>query len=185
MRIAMVGMFQEATKAYAQEIARHLRAGDSIDAMTFATLDQRDELAADLYITFANRRSELEAIVAGRAPVTAVSFIPAERTRALLAAIDPLSRLGIVSLVPEFLALMKPSVQRFAPHVASVSATVLADEALPAFLSRVDVIVYATGAEAVLDRLPSGILAIEYRHAPDPHSVQTVLLPQVERIRNR
>lgn len=185
VRIAMVGMFQEATKAYAQEIARHLRAGDSIDAMTFATLDQRDELAADLYITFANRRSELEAIVAGRAPVTAVSFIPAERTRALLAAIDPLSRLGIVSLVPEFLALMKPSVQRFAPHVASVSATVLADEALPAFLSRVDVIVYATGAEAVLDRLPSGILAIEYRHAPDPHSVQTVLLPQVERIRNR
>ncbi len=101
MRIAMVGMFQEATKAYAQEIARHLRAGDSIDAMTFATLDQRDELAADLYITFANRRSELEAIVAGRAPVTAVSFIPAERTRALLAAIDPLSRLGIVSLVPD------------------------------------------------------------------------------------
>ena len=30
VRIAMVGMFEEATKAYAQEIERHLRAGDSI-----------------------------------------------------------------------------------------------------------------------------------------------------------
>ncbi|MCP8939424.1 GntR family transcriptional regulator [Alsobacter sp. SYSU M60028] len=183
LTIVMAGVFETATRAYAQEIARHLRPGDRVEAMTLEAM-RRAPPAADLVVTFANRRTEVEALLGGRAPVATVNFIPSERTRTLLAAIDPLARVGIVSLFPEFLPLMKPGVQRFAPHVASVEATVLSDPKLAELLERVDVVVYATGAEDVRNRVSSHVATIEYRHAPDPLSVQTVLLPQIERIRN-
>ena len=42
-----------------------------------------------------------------------------------------------------------------------------------------DVIVYATGAEAILDQLKSGIPAIEYRHIPDPADIERVIVPLI------
>jgi hypothetical protein len=57
------------------------------------------------------------------------------------------------------------------------------DPDLKAFLGRLDVVVYATGAEGALDGLPDGLEAIEYRHVPDPHAIQRELLPAIERLR--
>ena len=52
---------------------------------------------------------------------------------------------------------MKPGVLRFTPHVQSVESRWLDDPDLNAFLNRVDVVVYATGAEGVLDQAsPNG-----------------------------
>ena len=92
--------------------------------------------------------------------------------------------MGLVSVFPEFLALMKPGVMRFAPHVPSVSGIVADDPGLSAFLQRVDVVVYATGAETALKAAGAISGAIEYRHVPDPHAVQGHLLPLIETIRS-
>jgi DNA-binding transcriptional regulator YhcF (GntR family) len=185
LNICMVGVFQSATEAYAADIARQLRGQDTIRALTIEQLRSGTgpSDAVDLYVTLANRRLEVEALVAPDPPVVSISFIPAERTRTRLAAIDPVARIGIVSVVPEFLALMKPGVLRFTPHVQSVEVALAGDPRLAAFLERANVVVYATGAERVLSELPPGVEAIEYRHVPDPHAVQRELLPAIERLR--
>jgi len=185
VQITMVGVFKEATNAYAAKIQGQLRDLDVINSLTIDQLRSattRDG-HTDLYVTLANRRQEVEALVTPGHPVISISFIPSEKTRALLAAIDPVARVGIVSVFPEFLALMKPGVRRFTPHVQNVEASMADDPDLNGFLGRVDVVVYATGAERVLDRLPQNVQAIEYRHVPDPHAVQSELLPIVERLR--
>lgn len=185
VRLLMIGVFHDATRAYAEEIARHLRAGDTIEAVTFGALRSGAVPfpAADLCVTLANRKAEAEAIVAGRAPVTSVSLMPSDVTRARLAEVDPLARLGLVTVFPEFLALMKPGVLRFAPHVPSVSAIVADDPGLAEFLRRLDVVVYATGAQPALAGARPDLKLIEYRHVPDPHAVQADLLPLIETIR--
>ena len=75
---------------------------------------------------------------------------------------------------------MRPGVQRFAPHVAVVDAAVVDGEDLDLRLSTHDVVVYATGAEAVLDRLPPGAHAIEYRHSPDPGDIDRIVRPLLD-----
>lgn len=184
--LLMVGIFAEATQGYAARIAEHLDPADRIDATTLSDLRDGGASAArqaDLCVTLANRRTEVEALVPRGTPVVGLSFIPSEETRARLAAIDPMARLGIVSVFPEFLALMKPGVLRFTPHVSDARVAMLSDPALDDFLAEVDVAVYATGAEAVRERLPAGRTAIEYRHVPDPHAIRNTLLPLVERLR--
>ena len=184
LRLVMVGVFREATQAYAADIALKLKEGDTIEATTIDDLRAgRDDDDADLYVTLANRRKEVEGLVRAGSHVVTVSFIPSERTRTRLAAVDPVARLGILSVFPEFLVLMKPGVLRFTPHVQSVEVALVDDPDLKAFLGRLDVVVYATGAEGALDGLPDGVEAIEYRHVPDPHAIQRELLPAIERRR--
>jgi DNA-binding transcriptional regulator YhcF (GntR family) len=185
VRVTMVGVFDDATKDYAANIARQLRGHDVINAITIDQLrsSAKRDGGTDLYVTLANRRQEVEGLVQPGSPVISVSFIPSETTRTLLAAIDPVARIGIISVFPEFLALMKPGVLRFTPHVQSVEVAIADDPDLEAFLGRIDVAVYATGAERILDRLPDGAQAIEYRHVPDPHAIQRELLPVIERLR--
>ena len=154
-------------------------------AITIDQLKGEGGPATDIYVTLANRRAEVAALLGPDATVLSISFIPSERTRARLAGVDPLCRLGLVSVFPEFLALMKPGVLRFAPHVASVEAAVVGDPRLDDLLQRVDVVVHATGAEPALASLPPGVEDIEYRHVPDPLSVQTELLPLVDATRFR
>jgi DNA-binding transcriptional regulator YhcF (GntR family) len=182
-QLVMVGMFQAATARYARLIARQLGAAASVDAVTLDALagDQdlrRRAASADLAVTFVNRHREVEALLPGT-PVVAVSFIPSEETRLALASIDPLAKVGAVSLFPEFLPIMCSGVQRFAPHVENVSAAVLGEPEVEPLLEAVGVVVYATGAEAVLDRLKPGTPAIEYRHIPDPADIERVIAPVI------
>jgi len=71
LRIVMVGVFREATEAYAGDIGRQLRDQDTIEAVTMDDLRARpsDRDAADLYVTLANRRQEVEALVPAGRPV--------------------------------------------------------------------------------------------------------------------
>jgi len=173
-RIVMVGLFADATRGYARALAERLDGLASIVPTTVDALDRPGGRAlcesADLVVTFANQRRA----VAARLPkthVTTISFIPSEETRRALAGIDPLAQLGVISLVPEFLSIMKRGVHRFAPHVRSVRAAVVETEALDQVLSWSDVVVIATGAESTAQRLRAGQRAIAYRHIPDPGDV--------------
>jgi hypothetical protein len=173
-RIVMVGLFPDATRDYARAIAERLDGLASVVPTTVDALDHASGRAlcegADLVVTFANQRRA----VAARLPtaqVTAISFIPAEETRRALAGIDPLAHLGVISRVPEFLSIMKQGVHRFAPHVRSVRAAVADTEALDQVLSWADVVVIATGAKNITQRLWAAQRSVAYRHIPDPADV--------------
>jgi hypothetical protein len=182
-QIMVVGMFQAATARYARLIAAHLGASATVDAVTLEAIERERDLcertaSADLVVTFANRRREVEVLLGGTR-VVAISFIPSEETRLALASLDPLARVAIVSRFPEFLPIMKSGVQRFAPHAQRTSAALLDSADLDLAVTEADVIIYATGAEVVLDRLRPGTPAIEYRHIPDPADIERIIVPLI------
>ncbi len=188
LRLLFVGVFAPATRDYAGSVAAYLPDGDVIEAETIAALAaspaaRRRAAAADLWLTIANRRAELAALLPDGPPVLAVALLPSAATRTALAGLDPLDRVLVVSVFPEFLAMMKPGVQHHAPHVSAIEATLLHAPDLDAALARADSVVFATGAEAVLGRLPDGVRAIEYRHTPDPRDIARLVLPLLHRLR--
>jgi len=185
LRLVMVGNFIDTTQQYVDSIRQHLNAGDTIVATTVQALEKTvsEPLPYDLCVTLAHRRGEVESLLPAGIPVVGLSFIPAEETRALLAVIDPMARIGIVSIFPEFMALMKPGVLRFTPHVSDAEVRLITAPDLKAFLMSLDVLVYASGAEPILKDMPAGRQAIEFRYVPDPHAIRQTLIPALERLR--
>lgn len=182
--IVMAGNFQAATAAYARTIAEVLGAGVTVEAVTIDAIArqpvvQQKAAAADIVVTFLHRQREVAALLPG-STVTAISFLPSEETRRSLASLDPLTRVGVVSIFPEFTPLMKAGVQRFAPHVPSIAITLRDAPDLDQLLGNSDVLVYATGAEELVTRLRPGIPAFEYRHSPHPGDIKRVLGPLIE-----
>lgn len=171
-QVVIVGLFADATRGYARAIAERLSGLASVLPITIDALEDSRGLCerADLVVTFANRRREVAALLPATR-VTAISFIPSEQTRRALAGIDPLAHLGVISRVPEFLSIMKQGVHRFAPHVRTVRAAIVATAELDQVLAWSDVVVLATGAESVALRLRAGQPSIAYRHIPDPGDV--------------
>ena len=121
----------------------------------------------------AGRRSRAS-LPTGR-PVMSVSFIPSEKTRSRArGGRSRLARIGILSVFPEFLALMKPGVLRFTPACPAASDAALLDDpdlaAVPPARRRGRLRDgRRAGAPAIARRSAE---AIEYRHVPDPHAVQ-------------
>jgi DNA-binding transcriptional regulator YhcF (GntR family) len=182
--IVLVGIFPAATEGYAQAVAEDLGSLATVEAITIETLEQSEEarrqaMAADLVLTMAHRRRDVAALLP-RQRVIAIRFIPSEATRRALASLDPLANVLCVSRFPEFLPMMKPGVHRFASHVISISATVLDAPDLDELIAGHNVVVYATGAEAVLKRLPPHHSAIEYRHMPDPGDIERLVRPLID-----
>jgi DNA-binding transcriptional regulator YhcF (GntR family) len=185
LHIVMVGLFEEATQAYALDLAKFCEPGDRVDTIMIDELRQTPGTAAtpDLYVSLVSLRHEVATLVGRRAPVASIGLIPSERTRASLASIDPDAKLCIVSTFPDFLALMKPNVLRFAPHVHDVEVALLDSADLRQQLARCEVVVYSTGSDAILAEIQPGTQAIEYRHVPDPHSVKRTFVPLIEELR--
>lgn len=187
LHLVMVGNFVNTTQQYADRIQEYLNAGDTIAVTTVDALQAGEVFPqpCDVCITLAHRRGEVEHLIPAGTPVIGLSFIPSEETRAQLAMIDPMARVGIISIFPEFMALMKPGVLRFAPHVSDVDVRLLTAPDLETFLRSVDVAIYASGAEAkVRQLLPPGRQAMEFRYVPDPHAIRATLLPVLERLRS-
>jgi DNA-binding transcriptional regulator YhcF (GntR family) len=187
LRLVMVGNFVDTTQQYADRIQDYLGSDDTIIVTTVDALHTGETfpLPCDICVTLAHRRGEVEHLVPSGIPVVGLSFIPAEETRAQLARIDPMARVGIVSVFPEFTALMKPGVLRFAPHVSNVDVRLITSPDLAAFLSQVDVAIYASGAEPTVRKLlPPDRQAMEFRYVPDPHAIRATLLPVIERLRS-
>lgn len=186
VRIVMVGNFLDTTQQYADRIRPHLGPDDSIAVTTLTALQSGEALPqpCDLCVTFPHRQNEVEKLISNDIPIVSLSFIPAEETRAQLAVIDPMARIGIVSIFPEFMALMKPGVLRFTPHVSDVEVRLITEPDLKEFLNTLDVLVYASGAEPILKEMPPERQAIEFRYVPDPHAIRQTLLPAIERLRS-
>jgi DNA-binding transcriptional regulator YhcF (GntR family) len=191
LRLVFAGVFEAATGDYAAAIQSRLPASDHVSAVTLAALRRDpalclDAVAADLVLTIADQRAEVAALLGPEGPpLVTIRFLPAEHVRAALAALDPFTRVAVVSLFPEWVVMMMAGVERFAPHVAQVAATVLDAPDLAAVLAVADFVVYATGAEAVLERLGDGFPSLEYRHFPDPADVERGLLPMLDAMRGK
>jgi DNA-binding transcriptional regulator YhcF (GntR family) len=188
LRLVFVGLFEEATKAYGADIQARLPEGDVIHTTTLNEILTNDlarqrAVNADVVLTLANRKADVAEILGGKQHTLGINYIPSERTRTLLAGIDPLARICIVSTFPEFLPIMKAGVQRFAPHVHHIRATVLESPDLAEALSSADVVVHATGSEKAIDLIKPDSQHFEYRHTPDPREIDQVLLPMLESIR--
>ncbi len=191
VRLVFVGIFAEATRSYVNDLRPMLQPTDTLEAVTLGEL-QRDPKVlkgvrrADLIVVIANRKAQVQAVVGDRVALATVNFIPSERTRTALAELGPRTRLGLLSTFPEFLPTMKSGVERFASHLDAPAVAVLSDRAAMKRLTRVcDVIVFATGSESLLEGLPEHVRALEYRHVPDPRSVERDVLPVVERLREQ
>ncbi|OPA99800.1 GntR family transcriptional regulator [Pseudomonas fluorescens] len=183
-RVVLVGNFIESSRDYALAIADTLGDAAGIEATTVQLLQDDAALRqraadADLILTFAHRRREVSQLLPGT-PITNISFIPSEHTRRALASIDPLAKVLVVSIFPEFTALMKSGVQRFASHVDSVTVIHRDEADLSAQLHAADVLIYATGADDLLQQLGASQQAFEYRHVPDAGDIQRVVLPLLE-----
>jgi DNA-binding transcriptional regulator YhcF (GntR family) len=188
LRLVFVGLFEEATKAYGADIQERLPESDVIHTTTLHEiltndLTRRRAVNADLVLTLANRKADVMEILGGKQRTLGINYIPSERTRTLLAQIDPLAHVCIVSTFPEFLPIMKAGVQRFAPHVHHIKATVLESPDLAETLRRADVVVHATGSEKAISLIKPSTSHFEYRHTPDPREIDQVLLPMLESIR--
>jgi DNA-binding transcriptional regulator YhcF (GntR family) len=187
LRVLMVGNFLDVTQKYVERIRSFLPPGDSITATTldaFKAEPPTAPFAYDLCVTLAHRRGELENLLPQGVPVVGLSFIPAEETRSQLAAIDPMARVGIVSVFPEFMVLMKQGVARFTPHVSGAEVRLVTAPDLQDFVRGLDVLIYASGAGPIREHLAPGRQAIEFQYVPDPHAIQQTLIPAIERLRS-
>ena len=183
-RVFLIGHFIDSARDYAESVAETLGETASVEATTIDDLKADQALRqrmsdADLLLTFAHRRREVSQLLPGRR-VLNIGFIPSENTRRALASLDPLARVLVVSIFPEFTALMKNGVHRFAPHVDRIMVMQRDDPALEAELKNTDTLVYATGAEAQAAHLQPGQQAFEYRHIPDAGDIQRVVLPLLQ-----
>ena len=189
IRLLFVGIFTEATKFYATQIQRELGSRDWVEAVTLLELAEANsslELNSfDLALTSRHYLTEAEKLLPTTLPVGAVSFIPAEETRARLAQLEPMTRVGVVATYPEFLGVLKSSVDRFAPHVDVVATGLIGESDIQERFGPCDVVVYATGSEAVLNELPPFVFAFEYRHVPDPRDFRRVLKSHIEQLRRQ
>lgn len=188
LHLVFIGLFDEATRAYGEDIQARLASGDTIWTTTFSEvtsnqLARQRAVKADLILTLGNRKNDAQELVGPKKPVFGVTYIPSERTRTLLAQIDPLAQVAIVSTFPQFLPIMKAGLQRFAPHVHDAHATLLESPTLAEEMQRADVVVYASGSKRVTELVRPGATAFEYRHTPDPREIDQALLPLLESIR--
>jgi DNA-binding transcriptional regulator YhcF (GntR family) len=178
--IWMVGNFTPATDAYAREIETLLRdLNVCVEPVLLNDLPVSDGKWLGnmqhpmLVITVPPRLQEVRSRLDGTGcPVAAVAFRVSSETRRALAAISPDSRVGIVSTYPSFLQSLLDVVTSYGMyHTTPVSALVSQEDRVRELLAKVDVAIYATGSEAILEQLPAGVQAIEYRHTPEPDSV--------------
>ena len=133
-------------------------------------------------LTFVHRESEVLRLVPG-ANVRGLRFIPSERTRQALALLDPRARVAAVTQLQDYIAIMRPSVQRYAPHVSDIRVTWSYAPDLPQLLAGVDVVIFASGADHVAEMVRPGVPCFEYRHMPDPVALETELVPYLADLR--
>ena len=179
-RVALIGNFRAATEAYALAIEAILE-DLQVKVQSLLMSDLRSDLegslralsGATLVITVPSRLQEVRELLHPHGiDLVAVAFKVSSGTRRRVAAIPPGSRVGVVATYPEFLQSLLEGVLSYGlqdqhPICAYVDQTEQVEE----LLRRVDVVVYASGSESILKMLPAGVEAFEYRHVPDPDSL--------------
>lgn len=179
-RLLMVGNFAAATDAYAREIENML---SDLNIAVIPVLLSHLQAGVDRYegllgvsklaVTLPTRLQEVRLLLEPRGcPVAAIAFRVSVETRRRLSAITPNQRVGIVTTYPEFLNTIVENVAAYGlPSAVPRCAVLGQDTQIKEILTQIDVLVYASGSEAVCDWLPSHVEPIEFRHNPEPDSV--------------
>ncbi len=187
LKIVFVAIFETPGRAYVDAILPHLLSADRVALLTTAALADNPEAratceAADLVLTFVHRTAEVSALVPS-ANVMGLRFIPSDVTRQALSALDPRSRVAAITHLEDYIAIMRPSVQRFAPHVGDIAVSWSHAPDLKATIARSDAVIYATGADHVAAMVRPGTTCFEYRHMPDPAGLEADLEPRLADLR--
>jgi DNA-binding transcriptional regulator YhcF (GntR family) len=179
-RLALVGNFRRATTAYAREIETLLQdLNAKVEMVLLEDLRSNIESVlaelkgAKLVIAVPTRLQEVRSLLEPHGcKVVAVAFQVSAETRRNLASIPSDARVGVVATYPEFMqALLEGVVSYGLLATQPLSAYVGQENAVKTMLQEVDVVVYASGSSRILEWLPEGVQACEYRHAPDPVSL--------------
>lgn len=187
LNIVFVAIFEGPGRDYVAQIKPVLAANDRVQLLTLDSLRVSEESRqicrdADVVLTFLHREAEVQAVIP-EAQVVGLRFIPSERTRQALAGLDPRTRVAAVTYFQEYIAIMRPSVREFAPHVADIRVTWSSAKDLTEIIAGCDAVIFASGADHVADLVPPGVRCFEYRHAPDPGALETVLVPHLAELR--
>jgi DNA-binding transcriptional regulator YhcF (GntR family) len=187
LKIVFLAIFEGPGRDYIAEIRPVLAATDQVQLLTLDSLRLSDEARqiatdADIVLTFLHREAEVQALIPD-ARVLGLRFIPSGRTRQALAGLDPRMRVGAVTYFQEYIAIMRPSVREFAPHIADIKVTWSSSPDLASLVRECDAVIFASGADHVADLVPPGVPCFEYRHAPDPGTLENVLVPRLAELR--
>ncbi|HEY4203166.1 MAG TPA: GntR family transcriptional regulator [Devosiaceae bacterium] len=187
LNIVFCGIFVGPTQDYVEDIKPVLAPDDTVRIVTLEQL-QASEAAraicaeADVVLTFVHRDKEVQALVK-EARILALRFIPSEKTRQALASLDPRTRVAAVTHFKDYIAIMRPSIREFAPHVADIRVTWSAAPDVAEVVEQCDAVIYATGADDVANLARPGVRCFEYRHAPDQGALHNVLVPYLAHLR--
>ena len=196
LTIVFVGNFRAASEAYVRDLEASAKAFlrpsqrigvCTVDGLVEGGRDLERARSADLVVTLAHRLPDVRRAV-GDGPVIAVlDFEPSEATLKRLASLPAGTRVALVSTYPQFLTPLKQKVLEAAPNVDLVTATTR--DAIDRTLvpGTIDVVVYTTGADGVVEGLPQGVTTIEFRYTPDPRSIEhdfVALLRSMQRHRS-
>lgn len=189
LNLVFVCIFEGPGRDYVEQIRPALSVNDNIRLVTLDAIKapgpQRDAcMAADLVLTFMHREAEVRTAT-GLNSVLGLRFIPSQRTRQSLAGLDPRMKVAAVTHFQEYIAIMRPSVREFAPHITDVRVTWSSSPDLQEVLGACDVVIYATGADHIADLVRANVQCFEYRHAPDPGALDTTLAPHLTALRQR
>lgn len=187
LRIVFIAIFEGPGRDYVTEIKPVLAANDQVTLLTLDSLHvsaeaRRLAVEADIVLTFLHREAEVQALIPD-AQVLGLRFIPSERTRKALAGLDPRMRVAAVTFFQDYIAIMRPSVREFAPHVSDIRVTWSSSPDLATIVRECDAVIFASGADHVTDLVPPGVPCFEYRHAPDPGALESVLVPRLSELR--
>lgn len=187
LRIVFVAIFEGPGREYLAQIKPALGARDQAQVLTIDALETSPDarqicLDADVVLTFVHRQREVAALIPD-ARILTLRFIPSEQTRHSLAGLDPRMRVAAITYFKEYIAIMRPSVREFAPHIADIKVTWSSAPDVASVIAQCDAVIYATGADHIAELVEPGKPCFEYRHAPDPGSLESVLVPYLAELR--
>ncbi|WEK03360.1 MAG: GntR family transcriptional regulator [Candidatus Devosia phytovorans] len=187
LTIAFVCIFEGPGRDYVEQARRVVGPSDVIELVTIDAIradgpELRLCKAADIVVTFSHREAEVRSLVAG-ADVLGLRMLPSQRTRQNLAGLDSRARVAAVTHFQDYIAIMRPSVREFAPHVSDIRVTWSSAPDLTEIIGSSDAVVYASGADHVAQLAPANVQCFEYRHALDPSGLEIILAPRLAELR--
>jgi len=187
LSVVFVCIFEEAGRDYVRQIQPCMEAGEEITLVTFDQISQPGpELdacrAADLVLTFVHREADARRLI-GSDKVLGLRFIPSQQTRQNLASLEPQTPVLGVTHLKDYIAIMRPTIREFAPHLAEINVTWSSAENLAEEIDRSGAVIFATGADRIAALVAPGVTCFEFRHAPDPGFLRSVLVPRLAQLR--
>ncbi len=179
-KIVIISYYPQATESYASDIAQILcDLNVEVHSLTYDELvkdiQAHEELlkGARVVLTVPMLIQELRRLLEPKyCRVYAIAVGLSAKTIEHLSHIRPDQRVGILSSIPEFMQTMVNELESYGlvinpPLMVNLNQT----NRIKDMLEKIDVLVYASGTEKVLEWVPDNVEAFELLHSPKPESV--------------